>query len=99
MLSWIHRAPSWEEAITFDELQQRVQNIKHVWSMQLLLHAMEIASLSSTHGAIKGAIWCNFHCMRRKLHAVADVCGGLKFHLNKNLHICKITHFVIIMET
>ena len=77
MLSRIHRTPSREEAITFDELQ-RVKNIKHVWSMQLLLHAMEIASQSSAHGAIKGAIWCNFDCMRRKLPAIAKVCGGLK---------------------
>ena len=88
MLSRIHRTPSREEAITFDELQQRVKNIKHVWSMQLLLHAMEIASQSSAHGAIKGAIWCNFDCMRQKLHAIAKVCGGL----NKSQHFyCSVT--------
>ena len=56
VVSRIHHTPSREEVITFDELQQRVININYVLSMQLLLHALTIASQSSAHGAIKAAI-------------------------------------------
>ena len=58
MLSRIYRIPSREQVITFDEMQQRVKNIKHVWSMQLLLNVLEIALQSSARSATKrfGAI-------------------------------------------
>ena len=51
--------------------------IKLVWSVRFLLDAMKIA----WNAAAYGAITCDFNCMWLKSHMVAQVCGGLKWHL------------------
>ena len=50
--------------------------------MQLLFHALEIASQSSAHSAT-----CNFDSMHRKLYVIAKVSGGLNCQRN-----CLLTH-------